>query len=62
VDYEVGQIVRMKKPHPCGDNRWLIIRVGMDFRIKCLKCGRSVMLSRRKFESKVKEIISSGED
>lgn len=55
--YELGQIVRMKKGHPCGGDRWVIIRIGMDFRIKCLKCGRSVLLPRHKFERMVKEII-----
>jgi hypothetical protein len=47
----------MKKQHPCGTNRWKIIRVGMDFRIKCLGCGRSVMLPRQQFEKKVKEVL-----
>ncbi|MGI5876615.1 MAG: DUF951 domain-containing protein [Dethiobacteria bacterium] len=56
--YKVGQSVRMKKNHPCGNDTWLILRVGMDFRIKCIKCGRSVLLPRSKFERKVKEIIS----
>jgi hypothetical protein len=56
--YKVGQSVRMKKKHPCGNDTWLILRVGMDFRIKCIKCGRSVLLPRSKFERKVKEIIS----
>lgn len=51
--YVVGQIVKMKKGHPCGGNAWRIIRVGMDFRIKCLKCGHSVMLTRHYFERKV---------
>jgi hypothetical protein len=56
-DYKLGDIVRMKKQHPCGTNRWKIIRVGMDFRIKCLGCGRSVMLPRQQFEKKVKEVL-----
>ncbi|NLP18365.1 MAG: DUF951 domain-containing protein [Firmicutes bacterium] len=55
--FGLGDIVRMKKPHPCGTNQWEIIRVGMDFRIKCLGCGRRVMLPRAKFEKSVKEII-----
>lgn len=56
--YKLGQVVRMKKKHPCGDDRWVIIRVGMDFRMKCLKCARSVLVPRQKFERMVKEIIS----
>jgi len=59
--YRVGQVVRMKKAHPCGSDSWRIIRVGMDFRIKCLKCGRSVLLPRRRFERKVKEITEGQE-
>lgn len=55
--FNVGDVVRMKKGHPCGTNKWEIIRVGMDFRIKCLGCGRRVMLPRAKFEKSVKEII-----
>jgi hypothetical protein len=53
----LGDIVRMKKPHPCGDDRWEVLRTGMDFRMKCLGCGRVVMLPRRKFERGVKEVI-----
>lgn len=52
----------MKKRHPCGGELWKIIRVGMDFRIKCQNCGRSVMLPRRRFERGVKEIIQGSED
>ncbi len=56
--YRTGQVVQMKKDHPCGSNRWQIIRVGMDFRIKCLQCGRSVLLPRAQFERRVKKIIA----
>ncbi|MBW6462816.1 MAG: DUF951 domain-containing protein [Bacillota bacterium] len=57
ADYAVGQLVEMKKGHPCGANRWRIIRVGMDFRIKCEKCGRSVLIPRNRFERRVKNRI-----
>jgi len=60
--YKVGQIVKMRKGHPCGGDLWRIIRVGMDFRIKCIKCGRSVLLPRQRFERKVKEIVHEPED
>ena len=56
--YEVGQIVRMKKKHPCGSDLWEVQRVGMDFRIMCKGCSRSVMISRKIFEQKVKEIVT----
>lgn len=59
--YRIGQIVQMKKEHPCGGNRWQIIRVGMDFRIKCLRCGRSVLLPRDRFERRVKKIIAEAD-
>jgi hypothetical protein len=58
-NYNVGDVVRTKKKHPCGSDRWEIMRTGIDFRIKCLGCGRVVMLPRRKFEKSVKEILSS---
>lgn len=56
--YQLGDHVVMKKPHPCGTNEWVIIRVGMDIRIKCKKCGRSVLLQRRDFERSLKKILS----
>jgi hypothetical protein len=49
----------MKKQHPCGSFEWEILRVGMDFRIRCLKCGRMVMLPRPKFEKSVKSLVKS---
>ncbi len=63
TDFRVGQLVRMKKGHPCGSNCWRIIRVGMDFRIKCIKCGRSILMPRSRFERRVKGVCSeSGGD
>lgn len=59
--YHVGQLVQMKKGHPCGSNCWQIIRVGMDFRIKCEKCGRSVLIPRSRFERRVKNVLSEGD-
>ena len=59
--YAIGQVVQMKKSHPCGSDRWRIIRVGMDFRIKCLKCGRSVLLPRSRFEKRVKHVFPDEE-
>ncbi|PWI56841.1 DUF951 domain-containing protein [Sulfoacidibacillus thermotolerans] len=52
----------MKKPHPCGANEWQIIRMGMDIRIKCVQCGRSVLLTRREFERSLKKILGAVED
>ena len=57
MEYIIGDIVHMKKPHPCGSYQWEIIRVGADFKIKCVKCGHIVMISRVKFEKAVKKKI-----
>lgn len=56
--YEVGTIVEMKKGHPCGANRWEVIRLGADIKIKCTECGRVVMLPRIEFNKKMKKVIS----
>lgn len=57
VKYNVGDVVKMRKPHPCGGEDWEIMRTGVDFRIQCLTCGRVIMLPRRKFEKSVKKIV-----
>lgn len=56
-DFQLGDQVKMKKIHPCGSYLWEVMRVGMDFRLKCLGCGRIIMLPRNKFEKGVKEIV-----
>jgi len=61
IAYSVGQLVEMKKGHPCGANCWRIVRVGMDIRIKCIKCGRSVLIPRSRFDRRLKRIISEEE-
>ena len=58
VHYQVGDIVKMRKKHPCGGDCWEVLRIGIDFRIKCTTCGRVLMLPRPKFEKSVKSIIS----
>ncbi len=55
--YKIGSIVVMKKQHPCGFNEWEITRVGADIKIKCLKCGRSIMLPRIEFNKKLKKVV-----
>lgn len=59
VRYQVGDVVKMKKTHPCGGDNWEVMRVGVDFRIKCVKCGRVVMIPRPKFEKSVKAVVST---
>ena len=57
--FNIGDVVEMKKPHPCGSKEWEVTRTGADFRIKCLGCQHQVMLPRTKFEKSVKKIITS---
>jgi hypothetical protein len=59
--YSLGDVVQMKKPHPCGTNEMEIIRMGMDIRIKCLGCQHSVLIPRARFESKLKKVLRSSE-
>lgn len=57
--YALGDVVRLKKPHPCGSDCWEIVRTGMDFRLKCLGCGHLVLLPRPKFEKSVKAVVAT---
>jgi hypothetical protein len=62
-DIQVDDLVRLRKPHPCGSYEWLVVRVGADIGLKCQVCGRKVMLDRRNFKKRVKKIIyRSAED
>lgn len=56
MDINVGDIVKLKKGHPCGSHDWEVLRIGADFRIKCTGCGHQVMLPRTQLEKSVKEI------
>lgn len=56
MDINVGDIVKLKKKHPCGSAEWEVLRVGADFRIKCTGCGRQIMIARRLLEKDVKEV------
>lgn len=57
MDYKLESVVMMKKQHPCGSNEWLITRMGADIKIKCIKCGHTVMLPRIEFNKKLKKVI-----
>ncbi|GIQ70049.1 DUF951 domain-containing protein [Xylanibacillus composti] len=57
IRYGLGDIVQLKKPHPCGVNEMEIIRMGMDIRIKCTGCKHSVMIPRAKFEKRLKKVL-----
>lgn len=56
MDIQVGDILIMKKSHPCGSNRWEVTRIGADFKLRCCGCRREVMGARSKFEKKIKSI------
>jgi hypothetical protein len=57
MDFEVGQVIKLKKQHPCGGNQWEIMRVGMDFRLKCAQCGHMVMVPRKLVEKNFRGFI-----
>lgn len=57
MDFQVGDIIKMKKPHPCGSFEWEVLRVGMDFRLKCMGCDHQVMLSRKLVEKNFRGMV-----
>lgn len=59
--FQLGDIVQMKKPHPCGSNEMEIIRMGMDIRIKCIGCKHSILVPRAKFEKNMKKVLRSAD-
>lgn len=61
-EFNLGDIVQMKKQHPCGNNKFEIIRVGADIKIKCLECGRIVMIPRAKFKKDAKAVIDNSDE
>ena len=56
IRYHIGDVVQMKKPHPCGSNEWEVMRIGVDFVIRCCGCGHEVMGPRSKFEKNVRQV------
>lgn len=62
MDVRVGDVLTMKKPHPCGAYTFLVLRSGMDFRIRCTGCGREVMVPRSKCEKNIKSIVHQEEE
>ena len=61
MDIRLNDILVMKKPHPCGEKQWKVLRVGMDFRLKCQGCGHEVMITRQKAEKNLREVYRDGE-
>jgi hypothetical protein len=62
LEIHIDDVVRLKKVHPCGSHEWKVVRLGADIGVKCLKCGRRILMSRSVFERSVKEFIKRGVD
>lgn len=62
MDVRIGDILVMKKNHPCGSARFVVMRSGMDFKLRCEKCGHEVEVPRSKAEKNIKQIIREGAD
>lgn len=56
MDIKIGDILKLKKQHPCGSKEWEVLRIGADFRLKCVGCGHQIMIARRLVEKNVREI------
>lgn len=57
MNYKLGSIVIMKKPHACKANNWEVVRTGVDIKLKCTNCGRIIMMDRIEFERKLKKVV-----
>jgi len=62
MDVRVGDTLEMKKPHPCGNKTFAVLRVGMDFRLRCTGCGREVLVPRVKIEKNIKKITRKDDE
>ena len=58
MDIQIGDVVTLKKQHPCGCKEWEVLRVGMDFRLKCMGCEHQIMLPRKQVEKNIRKINS----
>lgn len=61
MDVRVGDVLEMKKAHPCGSKTWKVMRIGMDFRLVCTGCGHELMIPRGKIEKSIRKILRDGE-
>lgn len=62
MDIHLGDILELKKTHPCGSRQWQVLRVGMDFKLRCLGCGHELMIPRAKAEKSIKKVIREEAD
>jgi len=56
MDVRVGDILQMKKEHPCGSSRWQVLRTGLDYRLRCIGCGHEIMVPRIKIQKSIRKI------
>lgn len=56
MDIQLGDIIKLKKQHPCGNSEWEVLRIGADFRLKCMGCGHQIMLPRKQVEKSIRQI------
>ena len=59
MDIQIGDVLLMKKPHPCGEKQWKVLRIGADFRLRCLGCSHEIMVPRFKAEKNIRSVIRS---
>ena len=62
MDVRVGDVLELKKEHPCGSKCWQVLRVGMDFKLRCQGCGHELMIPRSKAEKNIRKILRTGEE
>lgn len=61
MDIKIGDVLLMKKNHPCGENRFLVLKTGMDFKLRCLKCNHEIIVPRVKAEKNIKKVLRENE-
>lgn len=61
MDIQLGDILTMKKQHPCGSKQWLVLRIGADFRLRCEGCGHEIMIARSRAEKNIRKVERKGE-
>jgi hypothetical protein len=62
TEIQLNDVVRLRKPHPCGSTDWRVVRLGADIGLECLQCGRRVMLSRRELSNRLKKFVSQAKN
>lgn len=60
MDIRLQDVLKLKKEHPCGSVEWLVLRTGVDFRLRCMGCGHEVMIPREKLEKRIRRIVRDG--